>query len=82
MIDVKEAVAAAARYSEYLGLGEKELVSLEEVEISDDENLCYITLGYQEGPLGTLGLPGARKYKVFTVDAKDGKIRAMKMRKP
>jgi len=65
-------------------------VSLEEVELSEDGKHWLITLGFKER-VDRVGLPAAfalstalnpyhNKYKVFKVDARTGKVVAMKMR--
>jgi hypothetical protein len=69
-------------------------VALEEVELLEDENCWNITLGFDE-PIGRtrssvplnksltdlFGTPLTRKFKVFKVDAKTGKVVSMRIRK-
>ena len=80
MLDVKE---AAQRASAFLaGLYTDQDVSnvqLEEVELSDDGKRWMITLSFPEpSQLGTFKF--RRKYKVFTIDAKTGDVKSMKIR--
>jgi hypothetical protein len=92
MLEVKEAVAAAASKAQEL-YEDKELedLALEEVELSDDKRFWLITLGFYmtrpNAPKGlastVLGIDPARlnrRYKTFTVDAETGKITSMKIR--
>ena len=83
-IDVREAAAKAAEYFKQLySSPEVRSVSLEEVELSENGKQWLITLSYtfgeNEGGV-FFGIPKT-KYKVFTVDAKTGKVTAMKIRK-
>ncbi len=72
MIDVKE---ASQRSIEYLkGLIEKIYeLTLEEVELSDDEQFWFVTLGYNKEQAGYL-----RVYKQIKILAEDGKFISMK----
>jgi hypothetical protein len=61
-----------------------ESLSLEEVEISDDDRFWLITLGFQEAIM-VKGLPqrlgdNARKYKIFKINRETGEVRSMKIR--
>ena len=93
MIEVKQAVEIAARYMAELLKGSD--VTLEEVELSDDDRFWYITLSAliptQAQPSGRLGIntsPAAelfgpanqRVYKVLAVNAETGSVRSMKIR--
>lgn len=85
-IGVKEAVQAArAAVQELLPASDLNDLQLEEVEQSEDEKYWLITLGFYERPTGIESqinpfAKGARKYKLFKVDAESGKVRAMKIR--
>ena len=58
----------------------KDSLTLEEVELSEDEKHWLITLGFQEYRGLTPFDQASQKYKLFTVDATTGQVRAMKMR--
>lgn len=92
MIDVKQAVKIAAEY--FTGvMGEKAFdLTLEEVELSEDEKWWRVTLS-AEIPISPppSDLPGAnalsifrreyrRVYKLFVINAQTGAVRSMKMR--
>ena len=95
MIDVKEAARNAAEYFAGWYADQKYSdILLEEVEYDDDDNVWLITLGYspprsipedmrdQLSPLSPLSsfATRERKYKVFRIDAKTGKVLSMKIR--
>jgi hypothetical protein len=78
MIDVKTAVDNAMNYAvTFYGEDWKFRSSLlvEEVELSDDEQFWYVTLGWDADRLGT-----SRIYKSFKVRADSGDVVAMKIR--
>ncbi|NUM53005.1 MAG: hypothetical protein HUU46_05120 [Candidatus Hydrogenedentes bacterium] len=86
MIEVKEAVKIASAYLHELldsdGIAD---IMLEEVELSEDEQEWHVTLGFHprwsdKGPFDTFTGKRIRIYKTFTVDRKNGKISAMKIR--
>jgi hypothetical protein len=93
MIDVKQAVEAATAYAREL-FRDEELrhLRVEEVELSSDQRVWNITLGWVEpavrqdtGSLlirsGTAELQRLpRVYKVFRVEAETGAVHGMKMR--
>ena len=90
-LGVHDAVKSATFHLESL-LGNVSDLRLEEVELSDDGRWWFVTLGYYRPdarPLPSnvindmLGNSGGipREYKVFTVDAETGQVKAMKMRK-
>ncbi len=92
MIDVKQAVSVAAAYFADLYADQSySSVLLEEVEYNEDDNVWLITLGYSPSltlldaveksltPLSALN-PKERKYKIFRIDAKTGKVLSMKIR--
>jgi len=91
MIDVKEAAKSAAEYFANLYKpGTYTDLQLEEVELTEDEKYWLITLSYGPGDPTQLGqlanilnLPssGPRKYKQFRIDAENGKVHAMTIRK-
>jgi hypothetical protein len=86
--DVKTAVREATRFfAEINQEHPPEDVRVEEVELTDDENVWNITLGfYPPGTSMTLaigGIPVAqRQYRVLRVDANTGQVRSMKIRDP
>ena len=61
MIDVKEAVKVAQNYARELykdyGVGEVDPITLEEVELTDDERFWLITLGLYRSALPTITSP-------------------------
>ncbi len=84
-IDVKQAFAAAKQF--YLGLFPNRAlgVQLEEVEPSKDGKYWLVTLSYQPTTVRQVlqqGLPPKGEYKVFQVDAANGKVISMKIRNP
>ncbi len=94
MIDVKDAVTIAVDYFLQL-FGPNNGLRLEEVELSANESIWLITVGFEvELPLNgsTIAVmqrlahggasPTERKYKVVSVDAESGTVRAVKMRQP
>ena len=90
MIDVKQAVKAAAQFAEdVLGPENVRGARLEEVEISEDGGHWLITLGFlnSDTPEGgrsafevLAGIREKREYKVFKVDAETGRVLSMKIR--
>jgi len=92
-IDVQEAVRKAVSYFHKLlpQLGRNANVMLEEVEESEDGSHWLITIGYDveralspaqrnlQSVLSPMP-PVVRKYKIFKVDAKTGRILSMKIR--
>jgi len=96
MIDVKEAARRAVEYFANLYDSKTYSdLQLEEVELTEDERYWLITLSYvpiPDSPLGVMGsdqiakilnMPtsGPRKYKQFKIDAENGKVHAMTIRK-
>jgi hypothetical protein len=89
MIGVKDAVKSAHDYlldmRDLIGTPLEDL-RLEEVELSEQENLWLVTLGFnvpmKEGLLNALGNPKPyrREYKLFKVDAETSHVKAMKIR--
>jgi hypothetical protein len=94
-IDAKQAAALSLEYFRELFPDVRiSNVALEEVELLEDENCWLITLGFDEPlrrtrssvPLNKsltdlFGTPLMRKFKVFKVDAKTGKVISMRIRK-
>lgn len=90
MIDVKQAVKAAAQFAEdVLGPENVRGARLEEVETSEDGGHWLITLGFlsPETPAGRrtafealAGIPEKRDYKLFKVDMETGQVISMKIR--
>lgn len=60
-------------------------LALEEIELSDDERYWYVTIGFdiptQHPAALVLQLPPKRGYKVLKIDAQNGSVKSMKMRK-
>ena len=86
-LDVKRAAQIAASYLQDLN-PKAENVRVEEVEISDDNSILTVTLGYylaeeveKKHFLDTLARP-QRLYRVFKVDRSTGEVRSMKIREP
>lgn len=90
MIDVKQAVKAAAQFAEdVLGPENVQGARLEEVETSEDGAHWLITLGFlrPDAPESRrtafealAGIPGKRDYKLFKVDMETGEVISMKIR--
>jgi hypothetical protein len=85
IIDVRAAAQAAGAYFQDLYPNVTSF-SLEEVELSEDGNYWQITLSFEisqkSGMLVSLPFqPPRTKFKVFKVDARTGKVLAMKIRK-
>ena len=81
MIDVKEAAKIAEEYFVDL-YPDQEYTNILLEEAEQDENVWSITLGYSiPNPASVLGvkLPDYRRYKVFKIDAKAGKVLSMKI---
>lgn len=91
MIEVKEAITNATQAAqEYFEDFENYSdLKLEEVEHNHSENKWLITLGFNEKKINTLNNIGLalsnnqyiRKYKIFDIDGKTGKVLSMKIRK-
>ncbi|MGA3267091.1 MAG: hypothetical protein ABSE16_09735 [Verrucomicrobiota bacterium] len=87
-IDARAAASAAAAYFKEL-FPNVTGFSLEEVELSEDGTHWMITLSFEVRPVPQNSLqnvnmlfqPPRTKFKVFKVDAKTGKVVAMKNRK-
>jgi hypothetical protein len=87
MLTVKEAVDAAEKWVRnlYPASALKQL-RLEEVELSSDERIWRVTLGWAEPGVPENGLAAAlgrnvpRVYKRVEVDAETGTVRAMRIR--
>ena len=92
-IDVRGAVLAAKKYFEdiqdMIGNSINDIL-LEEVELSDNKNFWYVTLGFSR-PVAknertlipdviSLATKTEREYKIFTVDAETGEVKSMKIR--
>ncbi len=96
MINVKEAVKVAHNYTRELykdyGVGEVDPITLEEVELTDDERFWLIKLGMYRSELpatttnpietiaGTLLAKREREYKIVKIHADSGKVLSMKIR--
>ncbi len=85
-IDARRAADAAARYFKQLYPNVLSF-SLEEVELSEDEDYWLITLSFEVGPRiagGGLSVrlePPKTKFKVFKVNAHTGEVVSMRIRK-
>jgi len=85
-IDARQAASAAAAYFRDL-YSNVASFSLEEVEFSEHEHCWLITLSFEIPANPRLGgvlvqfQPPKTKFKVFKVDAKTGRVVAMKIRK-
>jgi hypothetical protein len=92
-IDVRSAVVAAKQYFEYIQdmIGNPiNDILLEEVELSEDKKIWYVTLGFSRPVAKTerslipeaisLATKYEREYKLFTVDAETGEVKSMKIR--
>lgn len=85
-IDARAAAAAAAAYFKEL-YPPTTAYSLEEVELSEDGSHWLITLSFEIPATNSLSMallpfqPPKTKFKVFKVDAKTGRVIAMKIRK-
>ena len=85
-IDARTAANSAAGYFKDLYSNLKSF-SLEEVELSEDGNYWLITLSFEIPATShssnalTRFQPPKTKFKVFKVDARTGKVLAMKIRK-
>jgi len=77
MIEAKEAVIAAAKYFTDI-TGHTGGVTVEEIELSDDEKYWLVTLGFKERE--DFIYPEKQAYKLFEVDVYTGKVRSMKIR--
>ncbi len=83
MIDVKQATQVALKYFSELNPGMFERVALEEVEMAVDEKEWFVTLGYNLPSLLLLGntQPPQREYKQLRIDATNGNVVSMKIKK-
>jgi len=78
-ITPKEAAIAASKY--FTDITGRTSATLEEIELSEDENYWMITLGYQSGELdGTGNLFPEKRYKIFEINALTGEVISMKIR--
>lgn len=86
MLEVKEAVKVATEYIQTL-FAEKQIpeLRLEEVELSQDGQFWEVTLSFVvREPTAYLSLGDAarsREYKIFRVNAENGQVQSMKIRK-
>lgn len=80
-VDARVAANAAAEYFKEL-YPTVTAFSLEEVELSEDGTHWMITLSFEIPPQSLMQFqPPRTKFKVFKVDAKTGRVVAMKIRK-
>jgi len=76
MIDVKQAAEKAREYFVELNKDRQlYFLSLEEVELSEDEKYWFITLSYSDDPISS-----SSRYKIFKIDANSGRVISMKIR--
>ncbi len=85
-VNVKAATTAALKYfKDVYAPNLPDNIRIEEVWLSDDEENWHITLGY-DLPASSQALailqPPVREYKEFVVRASDGRVVAMRIRKP
>jgi len=89
MIDIKKAVNSSRKYlKELYRDDELKDIALEEVEKSEDEKYWFVTLGFTQNlsePLNPMeamtGPKSTRVFKVFKIDAANGEVLSMKIRK-
>ncbi len=89
MIDVKEAVKISREYiQELYRADEIRDLSLEEVEIAEDEKFWLVTIGFTKqmsqplNPMEAMSGPKyARFYKELKIDSESGHVRSMKNKK-
>jgi len=89
MIDVKEAVKISQEYiQELYSKDEIRDLSLEEVEISEDNSFWLVTVGFTKqmtqplNPMEAMSGPKyARFYKELKIDIEGGQVRSMKNKK-
>jgi hypothetical protein len=92
MIDAKQAVKMAMEYlKDMYNTKEFKDIMLEEVELSEDNQYWNVTIGFTrrqvttaEGPMASLVGPTEafkREFRVFKIDAKNGIVRSMKIKK-
>ncbi len=74
MIDVKEAARIAIHYFQDLYGDKYPIVTLEEIELLEDEPFWLITLGYAKSELYDL------KYKELKIHNQSGEVISMKIR--
>lgn len=88
LLQLKEAIEITLNY--FKEIYDRELhtyrdINIEEIELSDDEDYWYITVGYTV-PSTMVKLfqssEGMRKYKIFKVDSNTGAVKSMKIRIP
>lgn len=81
MIDVKEAVRIAEAYFSDLYHDQPFTNVLpEETEYDADRQVWRITLGYSQ-PLPWDAFGAVRRYKIFEIDARQGDVRSMRIRR-
>ena len=82
-MEVNEAAEIAAKYLKDF-FPDASGMRLEEIEKSDDDNYWFITLSYEINERGQFHLPSYgmnRQYKIFKIEANEGAVRSMKIRK-
>ncbi len=82
MIDAKKAVELAIQYFRSVSLGTPGPwnITVEEVELSEDETSWLVTLGYTDSPTQVIVGGAGRRYKIFRIDATSGRVLSMKIR--
>ncbi len=89
MISVKKAVEAATSFAKYINEEEElEALRVEEVELSDDDKIWLVKLGWNDPKILDTKTPSAqltdlsgqvpRIFKIFYVDADSGEVIKMK----
>ncbi|NNJ84289.1 MAG: hypothetical protein HKP13_05035 [Gammaproteobacteria bacterium] len=86
-IDARTAAKTAATYYEAIS-GEPAKLTIEEIELDEDNRFWFITLGISDGYggagiIGSIGSMGSRirDYKIFKIDSNTGEVKSMKIRK-
>lgn len=89
MVDVKEAATISLEYiQELFSKDEIRDISLEEVEISEDEKWWIVTIGFTKqmtqplNPMEAMSGPKyTRFYKELKIDSENGRVRSMRNKK-
>ncbi len=76
IINVKTATKIAAQYLDKI-VGSVSNIRIEEVEMNEEKILWFITLGYSD----QTDYMAETKYKKFTINADNGEVYSMKIRK-
>jgi hypothetical protein len=77
MIDARDAAKAAADYYENIS-ADRARLSIEEIEIDEDNGFWLITLGIADA-FGIGMNNRSKEYKIFKIDAESGEVKSMKI---